>query len=87
MLTIAPVSRVRFHISLNVNNLARSIDFYKILFDMEPAKQRSDYAKFEPNDPPLVLSLEPNGRADLQRAISMTLTVNNISFTNTELQK
>jgi len=29
---------------------------------MEPAKQRSDYAKFEPNDPPLVLSLEPNGR-------------------------
>ena len=63
MLPIAPVSRVRFHVSLNVNNLGRSIDFYKILFDMEPAKERSDYAKFEPNDPPLVLSLEPNGRA------------------------
>ncbi len=63
MLQIAPISRVRFHISLNVNDLERSIEFYRILFDMEPAKQKSDYAKFEPNDPPLVLSLEPNGRA------------------------
>ena len=53
---------VRFHISLNVSDLKRAVDFYSILFDQEPAKQRSDYAKFEPNHPPLVLSLEPNGR-------------------------
>jgi catechol 2,3-dioxygenase-like lactoylglutathione lyase family enzyme len=53
---------VRMHISLNVSNLERSIAFYRILFDREPAKQRADYAKFEPIDPPLVLSLEPNGR-------------------------
>jgi len=63
MLQIAATSRVRFHISLNVSNLERSIEFYKILFDMEPSKQRHDYAKFEPNDPPLVVSLEPNGRS------------------------
>jgi catechol 2,3-dioxygenase-like lactoylglutathione lyase family enzyme len=63
MLQIAPTSRVRFHISLNVNNLERSVEFYTILFDLAPAKQRHDYAKFEPNDPPLVVSLEPNGRA------------------------
>ncbi len=53
---------VRFHISLNVSDLSRSIDFYRILFDQPPAKERADYAKFEPNIPPLVLSLEPNGR-------------------------
>ncbi len=53
---------VRFHISLNVSDLQRSINFYCILFDMPPAKQRADYAKFEPDVPPLVLSLEPNGR-------------------------
>jgi catechol 2,3-dioxygenase-like lactoylglutathione lyase family enzyme len=63
MLAIASTSRVRFHISLNINHLERSIEFYKVLFDMEPTKQRQDYAKFEPNDPPLVVSLEPNGRA------------------------
>jgi catechol 2,3-dioxygenase-like lactoylglutathione lyase family enzyme len=54
---------IRFHLSLNVSNLGRSIDFYRILFGVEPAKRRADYAKFELNDPPLVMSLEPTPRA------------------------
>lgn len=53
---------VRFHLSLNVSNLERSVAFYRTLFNMPPAKHRPDYAKFEPDDPPLVLSLEPNAR-------------------------
>jgi catechol 2,3-dioxygenase-like lactoylglutathione lyase family enzyme len=53
---------VRFHLSLNVSNLERSIGFYRILFGMEPAKRRLDYAKFELEDPPVVLSLEPTAR-------------------------
>jgi catechol 2,3-dioxygenase-like lactoylglutathione lyase family enzyme len=53
---------VRFHVSLNVSDLDRSVAFYRTLFNTEPAKRRPDYAKFEPDDPPLVLSLEPNGR-------------------------
>lgn len=61
-LPISESNPVRFHISLNVSNLERSVHFYRILFDSEPAKRRDDYAKFEPNVPPLVLSLEPNGR-------------------------
>ncbi|HWG47957.1 MAG TPA: ArsI/CadI family heavy metal resistance metalloenzyme [Gemmataceae bacterium] len=56
-LPIAPA--VRFHLSLNVSNLERSVGFYRILFGREPAKCRPDYAKFELDDPPLVLSLEP----------------------------
>jgi catechol 2,3-dioxygenase-like lactoylglutathione lyase family enzyme len=62
-LSLTTTPSVRFHVSLNVTNLERSIGFYKILFNIDPAKQRPDYAKFEPNDPPLVLSLEPNGRS------------------------
>ncbi len=50
---------VRFHLSLNVADLNRSVAFFRTLFGMEPAKLRADYAKFEPGDPPLVLSLEP----------------------------
>ena len=52
--------QVLFHLSLNVDDLQRSIDFFALLFDQPPAKQARDYAKFELADPPLVLSLEPN---------------------------
>ena len=56
-LSVVPV--VRFHLSLNVQDLGRSVAFYRALFGVEPAKQRPDYAKFELTDPPVVLSLEP----------------------------
>jgi catechol 2,3-dioxygenase-like lactoylglutathione lyase family enzyme len=58
-LTMSPSQAVRFHLSLNVSDLGRSVGFYRTLFNTEPAKLRSDYAKFELDDPPLVLSLEP----------------------------
>jgi catechol 2,3-dioxygenase-like lactoylglutathione lyase family enzyme len=61
--TLPMTATVRFHLSLNVSNLERSIGFYRILFGLEPAKKRPDYAKFELEDPPLVLSLEPTARA------------------------
>lgn len=54
-------SPVNFHISLNVSNLGRSVDFYQKLFGSPPSKQRADYAKFESHNPPLTLSLEPAG--------------------------
>jgi catechol 2,3-dioxygenase-like lactoylglutathione lyase family enzyme len=50
---------VRFHISLNVSDLTKAVGFYRALLGVEPAKLRPDYAKFEPDNPPLVLSLEP----------------------------
>ena len=50
---------VKFHASLNVSNLDRSIAFYRALLGVEPAKVRTDYAKFDLAEPPLVLSLIP----------------------------
>ncbi len=55
----AKVAPRRFHVSLNTSDLQRSIQFYRVLTGTEPAKQHDDYAKFEIDDPPLVLSLEP----------------------------
>lgn len=49
----------RFHLSLNVGDLNRAIEFFRVFLGVEPAKCRADYAKFELNDPPLVMSLEP----------------------------
>src|SRR5262245_61462490 len=57
--TNAPATAVKFHVSLNVSDLARSIDFYRIFFGLEPARRKADYAKFELDEPPLVLSLIP----------------------------
>jgi catechol 2,3-dioxygenase-like lactoylglutathione lyase family enzyme len=53
----------KFHFGLNVADIDRAVDFYRILFGVEPAKHFSDYAKFEVDDPPLVLSLNPSPRA------------------------
>jgi catechol 2,3-dioxygenase-like lactoylglutathione lyase family enzyme len=61
-LTMAPPQATRFHLSLNVSDLDRSVAFYRILFGTDPAKLRADYAKFELDDPPVVLSLEPTPR-------------------------
>lgn len=52
-------SLCKFHTSLNVSALDRSIAFYRALLGVEPAKVRADYAKFELAEPPLVLSLIP----------------------------
>jgi catechol 2,3-dioxygenase-like lactoylglutathione lyase family enzyme len=49
----------KFHTSLNVTDLTRSVAFYELLLGCGPVKQRKDYAKFELEEPPLVLSLIP----------------------------
>jgi catechol 2,3-dioxygenase-like lactoylglutathione lyase family enzyme len=59
MTTATDVTVCKFHISLNVSNLERSVAFYGVLLGRAAAKQRADYAKFELDDPPLVLSLIP----------------------------
>src|SRR5688572_14635736 len=53
----------KFHASLNVRDVDRSVAFYRVLLGTEPAKLRPDYAKFELADPPLVLSLIPGETA------------------------
>jgi catechol 2,3-dioxygenase-like lactoylglutathione lyase family enzyme len=46
------------HISLKVRDLDRSVDFYRRFFG-EPAKLKSDYAKFVTSDPEIHLALGP----------------------------
>jgi len=54
----APIPK--FHMSLNVTDLKRSVAFYGALFGLEPAKSFDDYAKFELEDPPVIFSLTPH---------------------------
>jgi len=59
----SPAAVRKFHASLNVSNLDRAVAFYRVLLGVEAAKKRIDYAKFEMEDPPLVLSLVPRKTA------------------------
>ncbi len=47
----------RIHISLNVKNVKKSLWFYRVLFNRNPSKLRDDYAKFEPEVPPVNFTL------------------------------
>lgn len=53
----------KFHFGLNVANLDRAVDFYRTLFGVDPVKYLTDHAKFEVEDPPLVLALHPSPRS------------------------
>ena len=63
MTTATLTAALKFHLGLNVADLDRAVAFYRTLFGIEPAKHFSDYAKFEVQDPPLVLSLNPSPRS------------------------
>ncbi len=51
------IKTLKPHISLNVKNVEASIEFYQKLFDIEPAKVRTGYAKFDAQNPLLNLAL------------------------------
>jgi catechol 2,3-dioxygenase-like lactoylglutathione lyase family enzyme len=56
------------HISLNVSDLDRSVDFYK-RFLGQPKKLKSDYAKFVSEEPEIHLALQP-GRVSSAGSLS-----------------
>src|SRR5215831_4844126 len=51
------VNALKAHIALNVRDVGASIDFYRKLFGIDPAKVRKGYAKFDVQNPPLNISL------------------------------
>ena len=51
------VKTLKAHISLNVESVERSIEFYRKLLGIEPCKVRKGYAKFDVENPPLNLAL------------------------------
>jgi catechol 2,3-dioxygenase-like lactoylglutathione lyase family enzyme len=54
------VSDSKFHLSLNVHEVPKTVAFLELLLGCKAAEAHSDYAKFELSDPPLVLSLAPS---------------------------
>ena len=51
------VQVLKAHVSINVRNVERSLDFYRRMLGIEPSKVRTGYAKFDVQNPPLNLAL------------------------------
>jgi catechol 2,3-dioxygenase-like lactoylglutathione lyase family enzyme len=47
------VNALKAHIAIHVRDVAKSIEFYRKLFGIEPCKVRTGYAKFDVANPPL----------------------------------
>ena len=66
------------HLAINVRDVPTSIEFYRNLFGVEPAKVRTGYAKFDVNNPPLNFTLnqhafhEPGALSHLGFQVSST---------------
>ena len=50
---ISEVRVLKPHVSINVRNIAASVEFYRRMLGIEPAKVRTGYAKFDIQNPPL----------------------------------
>ena len=60
-MTTTTQETTRFHLSLNVRDLATSVAFYRDLLGQEPSKLHEGFARFTPDRPPLALSLAERG--------------------------
>jgi catechol 2,3-dioxygenase-like lactoylglutathione lyase family enzyme len=70
-----PVRTLRAHVSLNVRDVASSIDFYRAMFGLEPSRVRSGYAKFDVENPPLNLALNQNSHTNPGRLSHLGIQV------------
>jgi len=51
----------RFHVHVAVHDIEQSIRFYKALFDAEPTVKKSDYAKWQLDDPRVNFAISSRG--------------------------
>jgi catechol 2,3-dioxygenase-like lactoylglutathione lyase family enzyme len=47
----------KVHLALNVNSVAKSVEFYRAMFGVDPVKWKPGYAKFDIAEPALNLAL------------------------------
>jgi catechol 2,3-dioxygenase-like lactoylglutathione lyase family enzyme len=67
---LSGVNILKPHIALNVRDVNTSVEFYKKMFGVEPAKLRTGYAKFDLNSPSLNLTLNQSSEKTVNGALS-----------------
>ena len=59
-----PINTLKAHVAINVRDVEQSIGFYQKMFGIEPSKVRPGYAKFDVQNPPLILTLNERPFSD-----------------------
>lgn len=57
MTATSEVQALKVHVSVNVRNVEKSLEFYQRMLGIEPSKVRTGYAKFDVQNPPVNLTL------------------------------
>ncbi|MES3001519.1 MAG: ArsI/CadI family heavy metal resistance metalloenzyme [Pseudomonadota bacterium] len=52
----------RFHVHVHVEDLAKNIAFYSAMFNEQPARTETDYAKWMLQDPPVNFAISTRGK-------------------------
>ena len=60
------MEQFKFHVGMNVSDIEKSVPFYQKLFGADPIKVEKDYAKFELDNPGLVISFIQSDKASPQ---------------------
>ena len=68
----------KIHVSLDVTNVEESAKFYSVLFDMNPTKLKSDYAKFDVDNPAINLTMNKGNPCCVQGLNHMGIRVEQI---------
>ena len=69
------VKVLKAHIAIHVQDVTRSIEFYRKLFGIEPCKVRTGYAKFNVANPPLNFTLNESTLAERSNLSHMGIQV------------
>jgi catechol 2,3-dioxygenase-like lactoylglutathione lyase family enzyme len=58
---------MRAHVSINVKDVEKSVEFYEKVFGVKPQKQTTDYAKFDLKKPALNFSMNSHAGSPISR--------------------
>ncbi|MEZ4752082.1 MAG: ArsI/CadI family heavy metal resistance metalloenzyme [Bdellovibrionota bacterium] len=58
---------MRTHVSIDVENVSKSVEFYEKVFGAAPQKQTADYAKFDLADPSLNFSMQKRENGSISK--------------------
>lgn len=61
---------MRMHVSINVKNVAKSVEFYRMVFGVEPQKRTSTYAKFDLKEPYFNFSMHESSDSRLTSQVN-----------------
>lgn len=64
------MTTLKTHVALNVTDLGKSVAFYQAMFGVAPVKHKSDYAKFDLEQPALNLTMNLTDRIEPRGALS-----------------